>query len=276
MTRLTLRRALRRIYAVLFLLLAVSLGAKVSDHIAILNTLGVTAVLKDLYEFLRDMALLIATGGAAYIANLFQKRASFIDSLKTEWHDIVEAKSALLAFSYREAPSHQEYMAAFTRLSETLDNMRVVYRNVGETGSKIGLYPFTPLHDMRRVLQTLDPRDPASASVDRKLARDTMLHSFYALRDGFLEELDLEEPEAPLLNRGARRLKTSGSTAVAKRLQAAQTAFQARARPQEDESDVLLRELYDQEASKNPTAWPGGRTGNGNGMGQETPRDAGR
>jgi hypothetical protein len=263
MTRSTLKGSLRRIYFVLFLLLAVSFVAKLAEHIELLKAIGVTAVLKDVYEFLRDMALLIATGGAAYIANLFQKRASFIDSLKTEWHDIVEAKSALLAFTYRDAPSHEEFMAVFTRLSETLDNMRVVYRNVGETEHRIGLYPFTPLHDMRRVLQTLDPRDPGSANVDRKLARDTMLHAFYALRDGFLEELDLEEPDAPLLYRGARRLKVSGATARAERVQQRQAAQQRQLRPQEDASDALLRELYDREASKTPVAWPGVVNGGG-------------
>ena len=31
-------------------------------------------MLKDVYEYLRDMSLLIATGGVAYITNVYQKR----------------------------------------------------------------------------------------------------------------------------------------------------------------------------------------------------------
>jgi hypothetical protein len=256
MTRSTLRRSLRRIYFLLFVLLAVSLFAKLADHVPGLAGTGLEKILKDLYEFLRDMSLLIATGGVAYITNLFQKRSSFLDSLKHEWHDIIEAKSALLQFMHKTAPSHEEYVAAFVRLSETLDNMRAVYRNVGETDELIGLYPFTPLHDMRRILQTLDPKDPASASVDRKLARDTMLRSFYALREHFLEELDIEEPDQPLLHRGARRLRLPGSTPAARSRQVRQAKRQQQLFPQEDAQDALLRDLYDREAAKDSRAWP--------------------
>ena len=54
----------------------------------------------------------------------------------------------------------------------------------------IGLYPFAPLHDMRRALQSLDPRKRADISPEqRKLVRDAILQSFYALRENFLIEL---------------------------------------------------------------------------------------
>ena len=91
--------------------------------------------------------------------------------------------------------------------------MRSVYRNVGETNGLIGLYPYAPLHDMRRALQTLDPRKTPSPDADaRNLVRDAILQSFYALRETFLEELDLEEPDHPLLISSGRRAKKSGST----------------------------------------------------------------
>ncbi len=250
MTRSRLRRALRRLYLLLTILLTIALVAKIADHIALLAGTGVEKILKDIYEFLRDMSLLIATGGVAHITNLFQKRASFLDSLKHEWHDIVEAKSALLRFMHKPSPDHDAYMETYTRLSETIDNMRVVYRNVGETGSLVGLYPFAPLHDMRRVLQTLDPRDPAHTEIDRKLARDTMLRAFYALREHFLDELDLDEPDRPLLPSGARRLKTSGSTRAARSLQTAQTAAHRNHGDPQDPGDALLARLYEIEAAK--------------------------
>ena len=250
MTRKSLNRTLRRVYWCLGAILAVALVAKFTDHIDYLKVIGVTPVLKDAYEFLRDMSLLIATGGVAYISNIFQRRHAFIDSLKEEWRDIIAAKSALLAYMHKDAPTHEEYVAAFTRLSETIDNMRIVYRNVGETRDLIGLYPFAPLHDMRRVLQSLDPRDGPSTPESRKLARDTMLASFYALREFFLEELDLEEPDSPLLMAGARRLKTPGSRAQARKLQERQIEAARRAQPSPDASTTLLGDLYRLEQSK--------------------------
>ena len=78
MTRSTLQRTLWRVYATIVLVLAISLIAKFVDHIPVLRTSGLGASPKDVYEYLRDMSLLIATGGVAYVANVYQKRASFI------------------------------------------------------------------------------------------------------------------------------------------------------------------------------------------------------
>ena len=84
-------------------MLAISLVAKVADHIPGLAGTGFEAILKDVYEYLRDMSLLIATGGVAYITNVFQKRHSFVEALKEEWRDIIATKSALFAYTQTRA-----------------------------------------------------------------------------------------------------------------------------------------------------------------------------
>ena len=118
MTRSTLRRTLRRIYLVLVLLLGISFISKIADHMPVFAGTGFEKILKDVYEFLRDMSLLIATGGVAYITNVFQRRSSFIEALREEWRDIIQSKSALLQFMHKSEPSHAEYIATYTRLSE--------------------------------------------------------------------------------------------------------------------------------------------------------------
>jgi len=254
MTRSTLNRALRRIYALLVLVLGISFVAKVADHVPLLDGSGLEKLLKDTYEYLRDMSLLIATGGVAYITNLFQKRSSFVEALREEWRDIIATKSALFAYTQLERPTADEYIAAFCRLSETIDNMRSVYQNVGETDALIGLYPYAPLHDMRRALQTLDPRkNPNPDAAARHLVRDAVLQSFYALRETFLEELDLQEPDHPLLISSGRRAKLSGSTKSARRAQDRQRARQDRTPSGDSRIDDLLAQLY---AKENATAKP--------------------
>jgi len=254
MTRSTLKRALRRVYALLVLVLGISLLAKVADHMPMLDGSGVEKFLKDIYEYLRDMSLLIATGGVAYITNMFQKRSSFVEALKEEWRDIIATKSALFAYTQLERPTAEQYIATFCKLSETIDNMRSVYQNVGETHDLIGLYPYAPLHDMRRALQTLDPRKNPDLDVQtRNLVRDAILQSFYALRETFLEELDLEEPDHPLLISSGRRAKKSGSTGSARRAQDRQRARQDRALSPDPRIDDLLAQLY---AKENTTAKP--------------------
>jgi hypothetical protein len=203
------------------------------------------------YEYLKDMSLLIATGGVAYLSNVYQKRSSFIEALRQEWNEIIRAKSAVFAFTHIDAPSHAQYVDTFCAVSETIDNMRVVYRNVGETEDKIGLYPYAPLHDIRRALQTLDPRKLPNASADdRKLVRDAMLQAFYALRETFLEELDLDEPTYPLLIAGGRRGKSPGSTDNSRDVQRRQ-GKQRDSRPNgSPDIDALLTELYEREQAK--------------------------
>ncbi|MFN0219818.1 MAG: hypothetical protein ACKVP4_13505 [Hyphomicrobium sp.] len=211
MTRNSVNQTLSRLYWLLFLILLVLLAAKFADDVPGMPPI-VVSVAGQLYEFMRDMSLLIATGGVAYLSNIFQKRSKFVESLEEEWRNIVRTKSALLTFCEKPYLSTDEYLVAFSRISETIDTMRIVYRNAGETEGLIGLYPFAPLHDMRRALQTLDPRQqPEPAPEQRKLVRDAILQSFYALRETFLEELDLEEPHHPLLISGARRLKIPGA-----------------------------------------------------------------
>lgn len=259
MTRSTLRRTLRRLYIFIFAVLTISLIARLADHVPMLDGSGIEKALKDFYDFFKDMALLIATGGVAYISNVFQKRSEFLANLKAEWREIIASKSAMLSFMHKQAPTHDEYVAVFTQLSETIDNMRIVYRNVGETKELIGLYPFSPLHDMRRVLQSLDPRKGPTSEEQRKRARDTMLQSFYALRDRFLEEIDLEEPDHPILMAGARRLRVSGASSASRARQLREIAVQDKRRPLLDEHDVLLRGLY--EAETNTTVAGAARPG---------------
>jgi hypothetical protein len=248
MTRSSLNQTLHRAYLLLFVLLAVAFLARLAEHIPGFPPARV-ALAQSIYEYMRDMALVFITVIAAYLANVFQKRSKFVESLEEEWRGIVRTKSALYSFCEKSFPTADDYIAAFCRISETLDNMRIVYSNAGETDELVGLYPYAPLHDMRRALQTLDPRKNQNITPEhRKLVRDAILQSFYALRENFLEELDLEAPDNPLLISGGRRLKKPGSTRQAKALQEQQKRRQARnGAGRREDVDKLLADLYAKE-----------------------------
>jgi len=244
MSRASLNRTLRRVYLVLGLVLAISIAAKLADRIPGLAGTSVEKLAGDVYEYLKDMTLVLVTVVAAYLANVFQKRSKFVERLEQEWRGIVRTKSALYSFCELESPSGDHYLAAFCRISETIDNMRVVYANVGETETLIGLYPYAPLHDMRRALQSIDPRKRADVPPEeRKLVRDAILQAFYALRETFLEELDLDEPDNPLTASVARRLKQPGATRRGRSLESRQIAVYGKhaARRRQEIDDLLWR-----------------------------------
>jgi hypothetical protein len=249
MTRKRLNRTLRRVYIVLGLVLAISLATKIGDHVPWIKNSPYAQLVKDVYEYLKDMALVFVTVVAAYLANVFQKRSKFVEALEKEWRNIVTTKSALFTYCAKTYPTTDDFVAAFCRISETLDNMRIVYRNVGETRELVGLYPYAPLHDMRRALQSIDPRKTSLISEEqRTMARHAILQSFYALRETFLEELDLQEPDHPLLIMGASRTKTRGAMARAKRLQEAQSTDRDKISEADPEIDSFLQQLYEKEA----------------------------
>ncbi len=246
MTRTSLNMTLRRVYVVLGLVLAISILAKFADRMPGIAGTPIERAAGDTYDYLRDMALVLVTVVAAYLANVFQKRSRFVERLEEEWRGIVRTKSALYSYCERQDASPDDYLAAFCRISEAIDNMRVVYSNVGETDELIGLYPFAPLHDMRRAMQSIDPRKRADVSPEeRKLVRDAILQAFYALRENFLEELDLDEPDNPLTASVARRLKRPGVARHGRNLESRQiAAYEKHPAPRRQEIEDLLWHLH--------------------------------
>jgi hypothetical protein len=157
---------------------------------------------------------------ALYVGSLFQRRSGFIDNLRKEWVEIVEAKTNLIMFC--KSPSHgaKEAIEAWGRLSVVIDRMRVIYRNVHESKSRLGLYPYEPLHDMRKlweekILQCITKLAEYDEQYYQSV-EDDITESFRAIREVFIDELDLEAPTDPIIERGARRRKKEGAEPIPK------------------------------------------------------------
>ena len=245
MTRRSLNRTLRFVYILLIGVLALSLVSKVGPHVPLLATSPFVPIFEGVYDYLKDMSLVLVTVVAAYLANIFQKRAAFVDALKQEWRGVVDTKLALVTYCEKTYPTTDDYLEAYCRIAGAIDNMRIVYKNVGETDDLIGLYPFSPLHDMRRAIEKLDPRDNSKINgEDRAMVRAAIEQTFYALRERFLDELDLEEPTNPLTAAVSRRLKRSGATRRAIRQQERQRKRIEKSNGNDPVVDQFLSDLY--------------------------------
>ena len=205
MTRKQLNRILGLVVAGLLVLILVALAARLSGIAWALN----------LYEFIRDTSLLIVTVIAAYMAYVYQRRTTFLQNLREQWREIVQAKASLIYYCHLPDPTLEDYLYAARQLSECIDNMRIVYANVGETGELIGLYPYSPLHHMRIVMERLDPRAATPGPEEKYAARGEIWEAFNAVREHFLDEFDIEEPTRPILIHRMKRRKRDGAAAYA-------------------------------------------------------------
>jgi hypothetical protein len=205
MTRKQVNRTLAFVVAGLMLLIAIALASKLSGIEWALN----------LYDVIRDTSLLIVTVIAAYMASVYQRRTAFLQNLREQWREIVQAKAELIYYCHLPNPSLEDYLKASRELSECIDKMRIVYANVGETDELVGLYPFSPLHHMRVVMDKLDPRVANPTAQDKYAARGEIWDAFNAVREHFLDEFDIEEPSRPVLIHRMKRKKRDGAAPYA-------------------------------------------------------------
>jgi hypothetical protein len=205
MTRKQLSQILGLVVTGLLALILIALAARLSGIQWALN----------LYEFIRDTSLLIVTVIAAYMAYVYQRRTNFLQNLREQWREIVQAKASLIYYCHLPNPTLEDYLYAARQLSECIDNMRIVYANVGETDELIGLYPYSPLHHMRVVMEKLDPRSGNATAEQKYAARGEIWDAFNAVREHFLDEFDIEEPSRPILLHRMKRRKRDGAAAYA-------------------------------------------------------------
>ena len=139
---------------------------------------------------------------AVLLANWFQRRAAFLESLRGLWSHVVEARLAINDHLVRTGTSQDDYWKAWRALSRAIDETRAVYRNVGESESERGLFPFQQMHDMRRALKQLGPDTQDEAL--KKRARHTVDTAWNSLRRRFLDEFDPPSATNPTTIDGTR------------------------------------------------------------------------
>ena len=152
--------------------------------------------------FLKDYSNLFLGVGAAYLAYCFQRRQAFLISLRELWHKCIEAKGDLIDYTHSSEPNQLAFGRAHRSISAAIDMVRAVYRNIGETKTSIGLYPFESLHDMRRSLDRLGFVEVSQN--ERKTEREKILQSWNAFRWSFLKEFSTPSPSHYINVRNAR------------------------------------------------------------------------
>jgi hypothetical protein len=160
------------------------------------------------YGTVKDLSPLVIAILAAFLASSFQERATFVQSLRSLWSQLIDAKNELMEYTRTPSPSSEQYAYAFKQLSKAIDEMRGVYRNVGEDDNYRGYFPYEPLHDMRRSLKKLE-QSPDDADAAEAAQREISA-AWDALRPSFLAEFAPPEPTTPIVLRKSVDERQSG------------------------------------------------------------------
>lgn len=178
MTRRQLQRAIILVIGVYSLAGLVGVGLRVTTPIG--------------YDTFRDLIPFIFAIPAAYLTYCFQRRSSYLESLRTLWSAFVRAVQEAISYTYDPTPTQEEYAAVLTAMSIVIDELRGVYKNVGERPGVIGLYPYEPIKEIHEAIAELG--HGVLTEEQRATARRRIKGHWKSIRANFLDEFDRAEP----------------------------------------------------------------------------------
>jgi hypothetical protein len=178
MTRRQLQRAVAIVIAVN--LVAVFIGALLK------------AGASPLYDTFKDLAPFFFAVVVAYLGYCFQRRSSYLESLRLLWSQLVHAVQLAIKYTYDDTPTQEEYADVLAALGVAIDELRGVYKNIGEGPGQVGYYPYEPLKEIFSAASELGFGDLTEEM--RETARRRINGHWKSIRANFLDEFDRAEP----------------------------------------------------------------------------------
>jgi hypothetical protein len=158
-----------------------------------------------IYPAFHDIIPFIFAIPAAYLGYCFQRRQSYMESLRALWSQLVRAVQHAISYTYDPTPTQQEYANVITALSIAIDEVRGVYKNIGEAPDRIGVYPYEPIKEIYKAVRALGYGEISEEQ--REVARHRLIGHWQSIRANFLDEFDRAEPSkivSPYIEKSAR------------------------------------------------------------------------
>jgi hypothetical protein len=147
----------------------------------------------DLYKALVSLVIAVP---AAVLAAAFQRRTSYLGSLRDLWKQLIPAAQEAIQYTYLEEPEQEQFARVQTMLSTAIDSLRGVFKNVHRPGVPAGLYPFENLKDIQQIVSWLG-FGPKFKRDQRAVARKCITLLWQEMHADLLPEFDREEPTKP-------------------------------------------------------------------------------
>jgi hypothetical protein len=147
------------------------------------------------YALFKDCIPLATALPAAILTGVYQNRSSFIQQLRATWSVLVPAVQDAIQFTHLTNPKPEDFAAVMKVLSVSIEDFRSLYKNLKETPSEIGFYPFESLKKIQAELSQYYLNKPEDRSeARRKQVRDSVTKLWKVVRKPILSEFDRLSP----------------------------------------------------------------------------------
>jgi hypothetical protein len=144
------------------------------------------------YTLFKDIVPVLIALPAVWLGYCFQRRLSYLQQLRGLWTKLVAAVQGAIQYTHLPAPTDVQFGGVSKELSIAIDEVRVVFKNLGEENVEHHLYPFEPLKDILYIVSELGYSSVESQN--RIVARGQIEKLWKAVRTEMLKEFDREEP----------------------------------------------------------------------------------
>ena len=148
---------------------------------------------REVYQTYKDLIPLIIALPAAFLAQAFQRRASYVQGLRALWGNMVGAAAAALTYTETPSPSKEQWIDVLRRLSAATEEVRGFYTNVPSGVAPGGWYPFEPVKQIHGAVRALGFGD-AATDERRAAAQEEIYAMWKRVRERFVAELEVEPP----------------------------------------------------------------------------------
>lgn len=181
MTRKRLRNIIKIVTGIYILCILIGVMLRVLD-----STEG-----QKIYSTFKDLLPLIFAVPLGYLGFCFQRRHSLMGSLKELWKNMIVAVNGAIQYTHNEENSQEDFGSVLTTLSEVIDELRGVYKNMGESELSVGIYPFEPIKSISKEIKKLEYVRIENSV--RKKSRKVIIENWKSIRKEFLHEFDRYE-----------------------------------------------------------------------------------
>lgn len=139
------------------------------------------------YNTLRDLIPLIIAIPAAWLAYSFQRRQSYLKDIRELYSHMVGATQDAIQYTHLEHPYQSDFGRVQKLLSTTIEEVRAVFINLGQTEEHVGLFPFEGIKAIIEALNELGFGDHITPEA-RRTARCKIICEWKKVRKHFLSE----------------------------------------------------------------------------------------